>query len=84
MIKYYSAAAGRCAGFIQYEEALKTWDHACGVICVSESGGSSSDCRGDSVRFPDREFQVPGGIVCASKWASPKMHKEMLAAATRD
>ena len=27
MIKYHAVAAGRVAGFIQYEEELKTWDH---------------------------------------------------------
>ena len=28
MIKYFQCAAGRVAGFVQYEENLKTWDHA--------------------------------------------------------
>ena len=28
MIKYFECAAGRVAGFVQYEETLKSWDHA--------------------------------------------------------
>ena len=83
MIKYYATAAGRSAGFIQYEEELKTWDHACGLICVSESGGEATDCEGGEVCFPDRLFPVKGGVVCASKWATPKMKAALRTAATR-
>lgn len=83
MIKYFATAAGRSAGFIQYEEELKTWDHACGLICVSESGGEATDCDGGEVLFPDRLFPVKGGVVCASKWATPKMKTALRAAATR-
>ena len=86
MIKYYQAAAGRVAGFVQYEEKLKTWDHACGVICVAESGGAAAatDASGGEVLFPDRLFSVEGGIVCASRFATPEMKQALLRAATRD
>ena len=65
------------------EEELKTWDHACGLICVSESGGTATDAEGGQVLFPDRLFPVTGGVVCASRWATPKMKQKLLAAATR-
>mmetsp|Transcript_56118 Transcript_56118/g.147378 ORF Transcript_56118/g.147378 Transcript_56118/m.147378 type:complete len:198 (+) Transcript_56118:100-693(+) len=69
MIKYFEVAAGRAAGFVQFEESLKSWDHACGLICVSESGGIALDGAGEEVLFADRTFTVTGGIVCSSKWA---------------
>ena len=43
--QHYATAAGRSAGFIQYEEELKTRDHACGLICVFESGGVGHGLR---------------------------------------
>jgi 3'-phosphoadenosine 5'-phosphosulfate (PAPS) 3'-phosphatase len=67
MVKYWTCAAGDVAGFVQYQTQLKAWDHACGVICVQESGGSASDGLGKPVRFTDREFTVAGGIVCTAK-----------------
>ena len=36
-------------GAKQYEEELKSWDHACGVICVAESGGEATDASGAPV-----------------------------------
>ena len=66
MIKYFACAAGRVAGFVQYEQSLKTWDHACGLICVAESGGAATDANGAPVLFPDRAFGVEGGVVCAA------------------
>lgn len=49
MIKYWCVAQGTVAGFIQYETPLKSWDHACGVLCVIESGGTSTDAFGKEV-----------------------------------
>lgn len=80
-IKYYQVAAGRYAGFIQYEEELKAWDHACGLICVDEAGGKASDAAGDAVRFDGRTFHVKGGIVCASQWATDEVRQALLDAA---
>ena len=71
MIKYYACAAGRVAGFVQYEEELKSWDHACGLICVQESGGAATDAEGARVLFPDRLFNVKGGVVCSSAGRRP-------------
>ena len=83
MIKYHACAAGRVAGFVQYEEELKTWDHACGLICVAESGGAATDAQGGPVVFPGRGFKVDGGVVCASRWASPEVRQALLDAAKR-
>jgi len=83
MIKYFYVAAGRAAGFVQYEEQLKSWDHACGLICVEEAGGSASDCEGGRVAFPGRTFRVEGGVVCCSRWASEEVRRRLLGAATR-
>lgn len=82
MIKYFATAAGRVAGFVQYEQKLKTWDHACGVICVNESGGRAVDGQSQPVRFPGRGFQVAGGVVCSSSLATPEMEAQLLASAT--
>ena len=78
MIKYFECAAGRVAGFIQYEETLKTWDHACGLICVAESGGVATDAAEGEVLFPGRQFSVKGGVVCSSKWATPAVRQSLL------
>ena len=83
MIKYFEVAAGRAAGFVQYEESLKAWDHACGLICVTESGGIALDAAGDEVLFADRAFHVKGGIICSSKWATDGMRQALVAAAQR-
>jgi len=82
MIKYYYTAAGRAAGFIQYEESLKSWDHACGLICVQESGGRATDAEGARVLFPGRTFRVQGGIVCASRWATTEHVEKLMQAAS--
>lgn len=81
MIKYFAVAAGRASGFLQFQERLKTWDHACGVICVIESGGKVTDGAGKAVVFPGRAFEVKGGVVCASEWAPPEVCQQLLAAA---
>jgi 3'(2'), 5'-bisphosphate nucleotidase len=81
MVKYFACAAGRACGFVQYEEELKSWDHACGLICVAESGGQATDSAGDPVLFADRVFRVKGGIVCASRWASEEVKEKLLKAA---
>mmetsp|Transcript_65874 Transcript_65874/g.189538 ORF Transcript_65874/g.189538 Transcript_65874/m.189538 type:complete len:335 (-) Transcript_65874:460-1464(-) len=81
MIKYFAVAAGRAAGFVQFEQKLKTWDHACGLICVQESGGRATDGIDRRVLFPDRSFEVAGGVVCSSRWATPEARALLLASA---
>mmetsp|Transcript_58915 Transcript_58915/g.140132 ORF Transcript_58915/g.140132 Transcript_58915/m.140132 type:complete len:250 (+) Transcript_58915:3-752(+) len=78
MVKYWAVAEGSCAGFIQYEESLKSWDHACGVLCVIESGGKCVDGSDAPVVFPDREFQVDRAIVCSAAEASEGIHTALV------
>jgi len=83
MVKYFAVAAGSHCGYVQYEKHLKTWDHACGVICVQESGGAAcvTDAAGQQVCFPDRKFLVHGGIVSCSRWCSEDVRQLLLEAA---
>ncbi|CAE7289472.1 unnamed protein product [Symbiodinium microadriaticum] len=83
MVKYFAVAAGTHCGYVQYEEQLKTWDHACGILCVQESGGNAcvTDAAGQPVFFPGRKFSVLGGIVSCSRWCTSEMRELLLQAA---
>lgn len=81
MIKYWSVAQGTVAGFIQYETPLKSWDHACGVLCVIESGGKATDASGNPVRFFDRTFDVDKAVVCSASDAHRNIRIALLDAA---
>ncbi|CAK0827049.1 unnamed protein product [Prorocentrum cordatum] len=81
LVKYFAVAMGHVAGFVQCEENMMTWDHASGVVCVVESGGSVSDAHRQRVWFPGRSFGVAGGIVCVSPWSTPHMREQLLLAA---
>ncbi|KAJ1458136.1 hypothetical protein M885DRAFT_514249 [Pelagophyceae sp. CCMP2097] len=72
LIKYWAVARNEVAGFIQYETTLKSWDHAAGLLCVSESGGTATDGAGAPVRFDAREVAVKGAVVCCAQAASEK------------
>lgn len=78
LCKYWSVAVGSHAGFIQYNTALKTWDHVAGVLCVQESGGRATDARGAPVAFLDREVPVEGGVICSAREASEAIHARMV------
>ena len=39
--------------------------------------------QGGHVLFPGRGFAVEGGVVCASRWASPEVRQALLDAAKR-
>jgi fructose-1,6-bisphosphatase/inositol monophosphatase family enzyme len=65
-------ARNEVAGFIQYESTLKSWDHAAGLLCVSESGGTATDGAGGAVRFYDREVAIKGAVVCCAAASSEK------------
>ncbi|CAL1128372.1 unnamed protein product [Cladocopium goreaui] len=82
MVKYFAVATGSHCGYVQYEKELKTWDHACGVICVAESGGAArvTDAEGQEVTFPGRKFRVAGGIVSCSRWCTPAMRAALMEA----
>jgi hypothetical protein len=44
LVKYYAIASGQAAGFLQLSQKVSgyvnSWDHAPGMLCVEESGGS--------------------------------------------
>ncbi len=44
LVKYFAVASGQVAGFVQLSPAssgrVNSWDHAPGMLCVQESGGS--------------------------------------------
>ena len=44
LVKYYAIASGQAAGFLQLSPKVSgyvnSWDHAPGMLCVEESGGS--------------------------------------------
>jgi len=44
LVKYFAVASGHVAGFVQLSPAssgrVNSWDHAPGMLCVQESGGS--------------------------------------------
>jgi len=84
MVKYFAVACGDVAGFIQFEENLKSWNHAAGVLCVEESGGFCLDGSGAPVRFTGREFKVQGGVACAAREADEKCRMLLLGAVNAD
>lgn len=80
LVKYWATASGEVAGFIMYENKLKAWDHAAGVICVNESGGSALDAASQPVRFTGRDVDVDAAIICTSHLADPKARHLLQAA----
>jgi 3'-phosphoadenosine 5'-phosphosulfate (PAPS) 3'-phosphatase len=78
-VKYFAVARGDVAGFIQFQTKLKSWDHAPGVLCVQESGGSALDANGDEVLFTDREFSVAKGIICIAAEADTMTRQRLTA-----
>lgn len=79
LVKYWAVAAGDVAGFIQFENTLKAWDHAAGIACVNESGGTCLDASGNPVVVSDRTFSVDRAVVCCAKAADQKT-KQLLQA----
>ncbi|KAJ8602018.1 hypothetical protein CTAYLR_002779 [Chrysophaeum taylorii] len=72
LVKYFAVASGEAAAFIMFEANLKSWDHAPGVLCVLESGGTCVDARNQPIKFYDRAFAVDGAIVAFAKAADTK------------
>ncbi|KAL2641588.1 hypothetical protein R1flu_009175 [Riccia fluitans] len=53
LCKYFAVASGGASLFILHLEEgsyVKVWDHAAGVICVTEAGGQVTDVRGKPVQ----------------------------------
>ncbi|MBY0510103.1 MAG: inositol monophosphatase [Rhodospirillaceae bacterium] len=59
-------AAGRCDGF--WEQGLRPWDIAAGIILVREAGGFITDLQGG------KDFMATGNVLAAN----PKLHKQLL------
>lgn len=79
-VKYFAVAQGHVAGFIQFQEtSLKSWDHAPGILCVQESGGSALDGNQEEIIFEGREFRAAKGIVCCAKEANTQTTQRLLA-----
>lgn len=77
-IKYWAVACGQVAGFIQFQCSAKSWDHAPGVLCVQESGGTAIDGNGDEILFIDREISIHKGIVCCAAESNDMKRHRML------
>lgn len=76
LCKYFALALGSVSAFLLQagpSTPLKVWDHASGVICVSEAGGRVSDLEGtalESLIGNGKDiFTVEGGGVFASNKA---------------
>ena len=54
-------AAGWLDGY--WEDRLKPWDLAAGVLLVREAGGVVTGLRGEVVAFPDRAVTASNGIL---------------------
>ncbi|KAG0594409.1 hypothetical protein M758_UG074500 [Ceratodon purpureus] len=76
LCKYFAIALGGASAFLLQAgrtTPLKVWDHASGVVCVSEAGGQVSDLEGtaleDLVGNGKDDFTVEGGGIFASNKA---------------
>jgi myo-inositol-1(or 4)-monophosphatase len=54
-------AAGKCDVF--YEESLKPWDTAAGVVLVTEAGGRVTDYAGEPFRLEENNILATNGIL---------------------
>jgi len=72
LVKYWAVAVDAVAGFVQYQAELKAWDHAPGILCVNEAGGTATDANGNPVLFPDRVVKCDTAVVCCAGAADDK------------
>jgi 3'(2'), 5'-bisphosphate nucleotidase len=84
LCKYLAIALGEVSAFLlpaAPSNALKVWDHAAGILCVSEAGGRVSDLDGtaiDSLVGNGKQvFTVEGGGILATNNA---LHDHLLTA----
>lgn len=78
LVKYWAVAMGSHSGFIQYAEKIKSWDHAAGVLCVIESGGSVTDVKGEPIRFTGRTAAVDGAVICSARECQPEVQDRFM------
>lgn len=76
LCKYFALALGGVSAFLlpaAPSAPLKVWDHASGVVCVTEAGGQVTDLEGraleDVVGNGEEFFTVEGGGIFASNKA---------------
>eukprot|EP00898_Chlorokybus_atmophyticus_P001752 jgi/Chlat1/2578/Chrsp175S00147 len=79
LCKYAAVVTGAATVFVQHplqdNRALKSWDHAAGIIIVEEAGGSVTDFFGEPLVLTGRLFAPGGGGVVVSNGA---VHDEAL------
>ncbi|UPR04030.1 inositol monophosphatase [Chloropicon primus] len=81
LVKYAAVALGLCSLYIEHpvkgKEDLKVWDHASGVLCVTEAGGTVSDLGGDPLflgKTPCSHFRPGGlGVICSNGRFHPEV-----------
>lgn len=78
LVKYWAVAVGAVAGFIQYQSELKAWDHASGILCVQESGGTATDAGGNNLLFPDRTIACDTAVICCAAQADQRARQLLL------
>ncbi|XP_050368257.1 putative PAP-specific phosphatase, mitochondrial [Argentina anserina] len=81
LCKYLLVASGRGSVFIQRrkEKVIKAWDHAVGIICVLEAGGTATDWEGNQVDLAAdeggrRNIYPQGGFLVSNG----KIHNQLL------
>eukprot|EP00850_Spirogloea_muscicola_P016705 SM000137S00483 [mRNA] locus=s137:393002:395418:- [translate_table: standard] len=80
LCKYAAVSCGAASIFVQHpleSPELKVWDHAAGVICVTEAGGQVTDFEGDALCFGrgGHTFHAGGGGVVVTNGS---LHAEVL------
>ncbi|KAL0363301.1 UNVERIFIED_CONTAM: putative PAP-specific phosphatase, mitochondrial [Sesamum calycinum] len=78
LCKYLMVASGRASVFIvraRTKTIIKVWDHAVGVICISEAGGRVTDWKGSQLNFAadqiERRVLFPSGGILVT---NDRMH----------
>ncbi|XP_011096189.1 putative PAP-specific phosphatase, mitochondrial isoform X3 [Sesamum indicum] len=82
LCKYLMVASGRASVFIvraRTKTIIKVWDHAVGVICISEAGGRVTDWKGSQLDFAadqiERRVLFPSGGILVT---NDRLHNQIL------
>ncbi|KAJ8908130.1 hypothetical protein NDN08_008225 [Rhodosorus marinus] len=86
LIKYFKVALGHVSAFVQFGipvegvsrlQEIKSWDHVAGWLAITETGGSLTDGRGNTLKLdgkdPSRVF-ILDGLIASS---DPSYHDEV-------
>lgn len=80
LTKYAAVAMGLASAYVEHpvggKRELKAWDHASGVVCVTEAGGAVTDLEGNVLEFErGPRFKPKGlGVVCSNA----NFHQDLL------